>query len=83
MTNTYHIHVTKKDIKSGKRSSPRLDPIALAIRRATGEIVFVGSSFIEIGDNWPEVKGKVAEFIKRFDEGKKVKPFNFDLVVEE
>jgi len=79
---TCHIHVTKGDIKHGIRQDPFRDPISRAIFRRTGEHVFVGTSFIEIGNNWPPVVGIVKEFIERFDAGKKVKPFRFEINIE-
>lgn len=80
---TYKICVTQSDIKQGKRSQPYGCPVGLAIKRATGESVFVGASFIEIGDNWPPTRDKVKRFIIDFDTGKKVKPFCFNIEVEE
>jgi hypothetical protein len=82
MTTTYQIRITKKDIKEGKRLTPHGDPINLAIRRQLRKDVFVGSFFIEIGSNWPPVNdNKIGKFIRDFDAGKRVKPFNFELVV--
>jgi hypothetical protein len=84
MIKTYTINVTKKDILLGIRRHETLCPIGLAVTRRTGQTVKIGCQFIEIGKNWPELKGRVLEWLKNFDTGyEEVKPIRFNIEVEE
>lgn len=82
------IEVTKLDIREGKKTASDC-PIAKAILRVTGNpIGRVWSNFYvpylqplaswkDVGRVWIPLPIRAQRFIKRFDSGKKVKPFNF------
>ena len=75
------IKVKKKDIKRGVRNNSKMCPVALALRRNGVQRARVHISFIEHGprDNWrfTSPTDSVRDFISKFDDGKKVKPFKF------
>ena len=80
------IRVTQEDIDKGKRNSLRRCPVALALKRACGRIVEVGSTMVYSRNEdraWlislPE---KAEDFVKLFDIGEPVEPFTFDLPLE-
>jgi hypothetical protein len=79
------IRVLRTDIKRGKPGSSSRCPVALAVRRVFGRHpdftnVSVGL-WIIVSNKILDVRiPKVAlEFIKRFDAGRKVKPFTFEI----
>jgi hypothetical protein len=86
------IEVTQKDIKNGtdRKESFYFCPIALAVKRKMNTIcdantdcsVIVYGDCIEILVDYSyriyKLTAKAKEFIQRFDEGKKVKPFTFE-----
>lgn len=82
----YKIKVTKTDIKRGKPGVPCACPISLAISRATGmKRVYVSDPSIPLHNycyfgNKPE---QIEDFIEKFDEGDKVRPFSFELELSE
>jgi hypothetical protein len=83
---TKKIKVSKKDIECGSRNSGYYCPIALAMKRF-GFTVEVTKTTIDFnpfgcGDNEDiklELPPLAMDFIKRFDAGKKVRPFTFEL----
>lgn len=75
------IRVLKSHIKKGIPRQFSSCPVALAVKKA-----MPGCRRIEVGYGWISVDGndiripnKVEEFIKNFDKGKKVEPFEFNL----
>jgi hypothetical protein len=77
------ITVTQEDIDRGQRKSMTKCPVARAVQAATGaEHVSVARSTIVV-DFWSGVRPDVvAEFIKRYDYGFDVQPFEFDMDFE-
>lgn len=84
------IQVTRADINHGKRFHCTARPIARAIVRQVTGIDAVAVEYDSEISLWlkmelqmkcyAEQTQKVRRFIKRFDNGQKVKPFGFDLV---
>lgn len=72
-----------KAIKCGSHGSPRFCPIARAVRATTDkrrkEVVRVDAYTIQIGRKPYFTPKRAANFIWRFDDGKKVKPITFTL----
>ncbi len=76
------VKVTKAHIKCGKRLDCQECPIALALLDATGALYVSVLDHIEVGfmgTNYP-LSRSCARFMRKFDRGQKVKPFNFRLV---
>lgn len=81
------IQVTQDDIDHGKKRSCSGCPIGRAIARATGKDCLVGQSSVKLGKTWfrtPEERWLVlpdiaSMFIRRFDDGEKVEPFEFEV----
>jgi hypothetical protein len=80
------IQVTQQDIDRGKRGDDCWCPVALAINRWSGRNSSVDVDTVVIGidtaDGKPDeflTPPKIAEFIRRFDNGEPVEPFEFDL----
>ena len=74
------ITVTADDIKRGNRQDCFECPVARAVRRAMSKSAWVG--YFTMG--WDGSKArklpkKVASFVSRFDSGKPVKPFSFEI----
>lgn len=84
---TIKITVTEADIRKGKPKRCRACPIYLAARRAGLKRFIVGLSRLAIWNPKPcstldtlsELPAKAIRFIARFDAGKPVKPFSFNL----
>ena len=79
------IGVTKHDIDNGIQNKCQLCPIALAVKRKiNGEVIVFGNGIsIFITDiirsyRYYKLPLKAKNFIQRFDDGKKVKPFTFE-----
>ena len=74
------IKVTAEDIKRGKRQDCWRDPVARAARRATSKSAWVGYFTMGLdGRKARKLPKKVASFVSRFDAGKPVKPFSFEI----
>ncbi|HYT08949.1 MAG TPA: hypothetical protein VEL77_14995 [Rugosimonospora sp.] len=77
------ISVTAEDIANGRPKHLSRCPVALALARTFyTETVRVYEDYYALNDyprNWPV---SVTVWIERFDKGKPVKPFAFDLEVE-
>lgn len=88
------VKVTQSHIKRGNKGQANSCPIALAVQEAIKEsclpkffgkiteVVVDESSRVQF-DNGCEFSfddDRFADFIQNFDEGKKVKPFQFDLL---
>jgi hypothetical protein len=74
------IKVTQCDINRGKRAECGKCPVAIAIKRATGENrVVVGAGWARVGEMGYPLPDKVYDFIERFDFAKPVKPIRFAL----
>lgn len=77
------IKVTKDDIRNGMVGSALYCPVALAIRRAMPEATDVGVGFtiagFVIGDEEinADLPDEAVQFIRSFDEGDPVEPFEF------
>ncbi len=77
------VSVTKDHIKRGKRLDCQECPIALALLDATGENFVAVGTRISVGYfNRYVATRSCLRFIRKFDNGDKVKPFNFRLVEE-
>lgn len=95
MSSVVKVDVTRQDIDNGEQNECRLCPIAIALHRATGKRWEVdGESARELvllpGDDvyfrkprspWVGLPRTVRQFIKAFDNGEDVQPFNFELVL--
>ena len=78
------IRVTRKHIKQGKWKNARSCPIALALVGCGLNDVVVGSSEADIkGQCCLPLPKTARRFIERFDHGKPVKPFVFNLKIKE
>lgn len=77
------IHVTQEHIRKGERGCCENCPVALAIQELTGDRRWrVGSSKIwRNGEMRRAVDHpqKVHRFVVKYDQGKKPRPFTFDL----
>jgi hypothetical protein len=79
------VNVTQKHIDSGVNGAPGFCPIALAIKDLKPEYIKdrrlgVGLYFVHIPDRASIPLPKVArDWIRAFDNGRKVKPFAFTL----
>jgi len=82
----YKIFVTKHDIESGDWHSCIGCPLSIAFRRALNhKYVLVGAKYGEVFREEQKDKAifkfnlplSAQKFIKQYDEGKPVKPFNF------
>lgn len=83
-----HVSVTAGHIKRGIRGECEKCPVALAMLDAGATSVMVGDFYIywkiaRKGTCRVRNPKTVQAFIERFDSGKPVKPFEFDLVSEE
>jgi hypothetical protein len=77
------VSVTKAHIKAGQQFDCQECPIALALLDATGaSYVAVSTHELEVGfmGRQNKVPRSCYRFIRKFDRGEKVKPFNFRLV---
>ena len=76
------IKVTKAHIKRGKRGTSDWCPIALAVRRAYFYPSVYGSWFCHgsgAGRRVVQLPDVAREFIRRFDAGEDVAPFEFEV----
>lgn len=84
------IKIMREDIENGKPRDCVLCPVALAIKRTTGQYVQVTKDKILMRDVSPEQKARwillpeeVVDFIQKFDTTrKKLKPFSFELEID-
>ena len=81
------IHVTEEHIRKGVRDHCVLCPVALALQEATGKDVRVDRVIIKVRneEKWLHysLPDRVIRRIARYDSGKKMKPFSFDVEMEE
>lgn len=75
------IQVKQEDIDKGRRNVCFDCPIALALRREGYRDVVVGSAAVRISTTVIELPRSARRFINRFDNRKKVQPFNFILEI--
>ena len=74
------IEVTDSDIAQGLRHECHQCPIAYALRRASGVYdVMAGAKHIRIGDRGYATPAAAESFIRHFDQGHTVLPFEFTL----
>lgn len=80
------VQVTELDIMLGKKGSCTQCPIAYAVKRATGRKrnVVVNGKYLVIDGAYNNCQQfslpkKARDFISKFDDGKKVKPFKFGI----
>ena len=71
------LKITKKHIKEGKKKNYLSCPIAVALQERFANIVRVLGTECGIGMYWYPLPLEAQNFIKKFDAGKKVVPFNF------
>lgn len=79
------IRVTARDIEKGAQGDCGLCPIARATQRAFDtEKVYVCANAVLVGSNWDywDLPKRAINFIKRFDAGRSVTPFEFEIEVE-
>lgn len=76
------ITVTAKDIRDGNRMFPETCPVALAVRRETGQPFIVGARHVWLKSRRYCLPKKAQTSILDFDEGRKMKPFSFELNLE-
>lgn len=84
------VTVTQSDINNGKRKNEMTCPIALALNRAFGGMlegsISVCQSFValrvtgELLERTEQLPGEAVAFIRDFDDGTEVHPFEFELV---
>lgn len=85
------INVTDDDIKMGRKDNCRECPVALAIARDTNSYnVEVGGSYLILIDDYRfDNSGnclglrEVFDFVWEFDNGLEVKPFSFEMPLDE
>lgn len=77
------IKVIEEDINKGCVRNDTHCPIAYAIHRSLPEIeeVSVGNFRVHLDDKNVYLPVSAREFIKRFDQGEKVNPFEFELEI--
>ena len=75
------IQVTQEDIDRGIAGSCGRCPITLAIRRATSKNYYTGVEDVFHMDYGPVIRlpFEAIKFIKNFDSGNEVKPFEFEV----
>ena len=73
------ISVLQKHIDAGIKGNCVKDPIALAVRDAGLDPVWVGPTFIEWGNKSAPTPDEALEFMKAFDNDRLVYPFTFEL----
>ena len=74
------ITVTAEEIKRGNRQDCFKCPVARATSRATSKSAWVGYFTMGLdGRKARKLPKKVASFVSRFDSGKPVKPFSFEI----
>lgn len=74
------IYVTRNDIAEGDRDSCLSCPVALAVSRAFGQPqVWCSNYGVTVGGQSASLPSRIAEWIRRFDEGKTVTPTRFAL----
>ena len=75
------ITVTQGDIERGIPCRSGECPVSVAMQRAFKSYCKVGTDYALVFDRNKEVKhsAQVRNFIRRFDAGKKVKPFSFEV----
>ena len=75
------VHVTKKDIAAGRKEDATRCPVALAVKRHTNSekvYVFTCEAIQALGVKFI-LPRSADRFVRCFDSGKPVKPFNFIL----
>lgn len=75
------IKVTQEDIDNGSVSAG-FCPIALALDRTLGDpapVIAVYENMLEIDGEFYAIPAAASEFVRRFDAGESVDPFEFDL----
>jgi len=80
---TITVEVTQDDIDHGERGRCQTCPIALALKRATGEAWSVTDVIVyQVGrPEYAWLPARAEGFVHRFDDCEQVKPFTFKLKV--
>lgn len=76
------IHVIQEDINNGKRMHCSDCPVALAVKRKfnlPSYAVVVSHSTIRFDNNVVTIPEIVSDFISKFDNGRYVTPFSFEI----
>ena len=76
------IRVTGVHIKAWKRANTLACPVALALKERGVSGAKVGYYTIRLSNRIIALPDKAQAFIENFDEGKKVKPFSFEINYE-
>lgn len=83
MKKLIYVEVTDDDIKAGQPYVPSLCPVARAVSRSLHASIMVGTHSIHDGRRtvgW--LPGVAEDFIRRFDNGDRVEPFEFIFTLE-
>jgi len=80
---TYTIEVTAEDIANGIPMEPCKCPISLAATRSIGYPCAVAVDYIRkrYGDDHAALPKEAADFVLRFDSGRPVAPFQFEVTL--
>ena len=73
------IQVTQNDIDNGRSDNCKYCPVALAINRIFPGFVAVRSLTITVGEDKFPIGIPVWKFVRKFDTGCAVQPFEFEL----
>ena len=80
MKKTILVNVIRENIRKGVPRTLGKCPVALAVRRATGQRAYIDEEEWSLDDGLcGDHSRSVQRFIKRLDAGKSVKPFSFFL----
>ena len=85
MVKRHRVQVTAVDIMYGKRHEPYACPIALAIKRQIPEAqnVAVRRNVVRWGEGcWATMSRAGQRFVRRYDDGREVKPITIVLTEE-
>lgn len=83
MTTTIKIRVTAEHIRRGARSQPFSCPIALACQAAGQTKPLVGLDVLFADDHKHLLPPAVQQWVRNFDDGLPVEPFEFELGLSE
>jgi hypothetical protein len=80
---TVTVKITADDIAAGETVSANNCPIALALKRhfPRRKEIAVGDWSIRLGSTVIGIPKKAERFLDRFDDGKRVRPFSFEIEI--
>lgn len=79
MSKSLKVRVEQEDITYAERCNCTECPVARAIRRRTGAVVYVGYRTVKAGEDYYACPKVAEEWIRRFDSGHWVDPIEFEL----